>query len=284
MSSISRPLLGMSLLAAGCLACAPAHAVIQTGAFTFDAQSVHYLFYTGQDAAFFQNFVNGGTLTTFETPTLPAGVTPFSTNTYNNGTASANNFLSNTTAFNGIFYSSGGQTPGNPLNSGAAIPTIPVTLNGLAGAHSGTNVLAPTDFNGTNTVAFTGGFFSFGVQTAGGNSANTLSRIGFATNPLGSAATTPNIHVLHSNGTDTDQFLNTLGIKTKIQPGDFFAIAFDKPIIQEVEYVPGGHGTIDDVVYARDNKVAFVPEPSSWAMFIGGIGLLFLLRGRKRSV
>jgi hypothetical protein len=106
------------------------------------------------------------------------------------------------------------------------------------------------------------------------------------------AANAPNIHVLHSDGvTDQDQFLTTLGITTKIQPGDFFALAFDKPIIQEVEFVPGlapgatvGHGTIDDVVYARDNKVAFVPEPASWAMLAGGIGLLFLLRGRKRLV
>jgi hypothetical protein len=295
MHSISRPLFGLSLLTVACLASAPAQAVIQTGSFSFDNQTVHYLFYTGQDSSFFQNFVNGGTLTNFETPTLPAGVTPFSTNTYNNGTASAsnpNNFISQSAPFNGIFFSSGGQTPGNPLNSMAAIPTIPVTLDNLPGAHSGTNVLAPTDFNGTNTVAFIGGFFSFGVQTAGGNSANTLSRIGFATNPLMAAANAPNIHVLHSDGvTDQDQFLTTLGITTKIQPGDFFAIAFDKPIIQEVEFVPGlapgatvGHGTIDDVVYARDNKVAFVPEPASWAMLAGGIGLLLLLRGRKRLV
>jgi hypothetical protein len=153
------------------------------------------------------------------------------------------------------------------------------------GAHSGSNVLAPTNFNGTNDVAFTGGFFSFGVQTAGGNSANALSRIGFATNPLGTAATTPNIHVLHSDGSDTDGFLGKIGIATQVQPGDFFAIAFDKPIIQEVEYVPVGHGTIDDVVYARDNKLAFfVPEPGSWAMLACGLGLLSLLRGWRRRV
>src|SRR5690348_1253331 len=120
MSAISRPLAGLSLLAAACFAAAPAHALVQSGSFTFDTQPVHYLFYTGQDAGFFQSFASGGTLTNFET--LPSGVTPFATNTYNNGTASAsnpNNFIDPHVPFNGIFFSSGGQTPGNPLNSGA---------------------------------------------------------------------------------------------------------------------------------------------------------------------
>jgi hypothetical protein len=286
MSAIGRQLFGLPLLAAACFISAPAQAVVQSGSFDLDNQTVHYLFYTGQDASFFQSFVSGGTLTNFET--LPSGVTAFSTNTYNNGTASTsnpNNFIDPHTPLNGIFFSSGGQTPGNPLlGSMAAIGAVPVTLNGLAGAHSGTNVLAPTNFNGTNDVAFAGGFFSFGVQTAGGNSANALSRIGFATNPLGTAATTPNIHVLRSDGSDEGNFLSTIGITTKVQPGDFFAIAFDKSIIQEVEYVPVPHATIDDVVYARDGQVSFVPEPGSWAMLACGLGLLSLLRGWRRSV
>jgi hypothetical protein len=54
------------------------------------------------------------------------------------------------------------------------------------------------------------------------------------------------------------------GITFNIQPGDFVAIAFDKPIIQEVEFATApDHNTLDDVVYAGDNNLVFsaVPEP-----------------------
>ena len=54
-----------------------------------------------------------------------------------------------------------------------------------------------------------------------------------------------------------------------IQPGEFFAVAFDKPIIQEAEFaVAPDHYTLDDVVYARDNKIVFapIPEPTTWLM------------------
>jgi len=281
----SRLLTCLSFTAATCFAVAPAHAVLQTGSFSFDGQTVHYLAFVGKDPAFFQSFTSGGTLINFET--LPSGVTPFTTSNYNNGPVAANNFMSpRTQPINGIFFSSGGQTPGDPMGSAAAAPTIPVTLNGIAGAHSPTNVLAVTNFDNLpdfTDVKFSGGFQSFGVQAAGaGNSGNLLSRIGFFSNPLMSApATTPNVHLRHSDGSDASNFLadpSGLNFTTKMQGGDFFAVAFDKPIIQEIEFVPVDHGTIDDVVYARDNSIAFVPEPQTWAIFIGGALLLGLLR------
>jgi len=269
-----------SLIAVSCLTVAQGRAAVQTGSFSFDAQTVHYQFFTGKDPAFFQSFATGATLTNFETVNR---VTPFNATSYDNKVVLPVNFVPPKVAVNGIFYSGGGQTPGNPANpAGTPFNTVLVNLDGIQGAHSGTHVLAPSDFEGTE-AKFTGGFFSFGVQTANGQSANALSRIGWWTNPLMSAAaTTPNIHLLDNTGVDHGNFLvDTLGITTKVQPGDFFAIAFDKPILQEAEFVVVDHATIDDVVYARDNSVAFVPEPSSWLLLASGMGLLMVLARRK---
>jgi hypothetical protein len=273
MHVIGRSLSRMSLLAVTCLLAVQAQAATQTGSFTFDGLPVHYLVFTGNDESFFQNFKAGGTLTDFEN--VP-GVAPFQATDYTNKTVAANNFVSPIAALNGIFYSSGGQSPGNPANSNNAAPTVLVQLNGIQGAHSGSNVLAPSDF-GLTDVKFSESFFSFGVQ-----SADKFSRIGWWTNPLMStAAGTPNVHAVHSGNVDDDAFLQDLGISVGIQPGDFFAIAFDKPIIQEVEFATAkDHYTLDDVVYSRDNKVTFgvVPEPSSWMLLTAGLGLLFLRR------
>ena len=43
---------------------------------------------------------------------------------------------------------------------------------------------------------------------------------------------------------------------------------------------PVNHATIDDVVYARDNNIAFVPEPSTW--LLTGSGIALLLPGARR--
>lgn len=254
-----------------------AQAAVQTGSVLFDGQTVNYHIFTGTDEAFFQSFKAGGTLTDFENLN---GLTPFQATTYDNAPLQdPANLVSPSTPINGIFYSSGGQTPGNPT-SGMPAPTVWVQLNGIAGAHSGTHVLAPSDF-GAATVQFSNSFFSFGVPTA-----DKFSRIGWWTNPLmSSAAGTPNIHVVDSAGMNHDNFLVNSGITAGIQPGEFFALAFDQPILQEVEFaVAPDHYTLDDVVFARDNKIVFapIPEPSSWLMLVAGAALMLVRRGVVR--
>jgi PEP-CTERM motif len=278
MPAISRRQVRTSLLAVTCLLTGHAQAAVQTGSFTFDGQPVNYHIFTGTDEAFFQSFKAGGTLTDFEN--LP-GQTAYNATSYdNNPIQDPANLVSPGAPINGIFYSSGGQTPGNPT-SGMPAPTVWVNLDGIAGAHSGSHVLAPSDFSAA-TVQFSNSFFSFGVPTA-----DKFSRIGWWTNPLMStAAGTPNIHVVDSAGMDDDNILADNGIAVSIQPGEFFAVSFDKPIIQEAEFaVAPDHYTLDDVVYARDNKIVFapIPEPSTWLMLAAGVALLFVRWGLKRK-
>jgi hypothetical protein len=265
-----------SLLAVICLVVSPAHAALQTGSVLFDGKTVHYLVFSGKDEAFFQSFRRGGVLNDFEHVSDASGftsVTAFGTSDYTNKAVTSANLLPTDKALNGIFYSGGGQNPGSPAVGGSPFPTVWTELqNGLQGAHSGTHVLAPADPTGAE-LQFNG-FLSFGVPTA-----DKFSRIGFWTNPLwtpGQLPLIPNIHVVNGTGQDDDNFLVDSSINVSVQPGDFFAVAFDQPIIQEVEFVPGNHATLDDVVFARDNKVAFtvVPEPSMALLLAAGLGML----------
>jgi len=93
----------------------PAHSALQSGTVTFDNQTIHYQLFTGKDESYFQSFAAGAIVTNFETP--PAGVTPFQTNSYTNQNVGTNNFVSPKSPIGDIYYSAGGQTPGDPAKA-----------------------------------------------------------------------------------------------------------------------------------------------------------------------
>jgi len=151
-------------------------------------------------------------------------------------------------------------------------------VSALHGAHSGTNVLAPTaqgdptsplDFNGFISINFAGD--------------QPISRFGWRTNPQGGNVVFPP----HMNTFDSSNTLVNLssGIAFTASPREFVAFAFDATVIKEVELFQGGPMTVDDFTFASDNKLPFgvssVPEPSSSCLMLAAAGL-GLLVGRKR--
>jgi hypothetical protein len=235
-----------------------------TGTVTLDGNVIHYQAYSGTDPTAFQQFLNGGTLTDFENV---SGVTPLTVTAYNGTPTTAANLVDPKTAINGAFFSAGGQTPGNPANGGN--PAALANVSSLNGAHSGTNVLAPTaQGDPTNPIDFNG-FFSVNFD-----SSTPISRFGWWSNPNGGKVPfAPHINTFDSGGMLTDL---SSGISFTANPGDFVAFAFDKSVIDEVELFQTGPETLDDFVYARDNALPIggsttaTPEPVSAALLILG--------------
>jgi PEP-CTERM motif len=242
-------------------------ATVVTGTVTLDGKTLHYQAFNGTSASDSAQFLTGATLVDFENI---SGITPLAVNAYTSGTpTTAANLTDPTKSVNGAFLSAGGQTPGNPANGGT--PAALIDVSSLSGAHSGSNVLAPTaqgdptsplDFNGFISINFPGD--------------QPISRFGWWTNPQGGNVAFPP----HMNTFDASNMLVDLstGISFTASPGEFVAFAFDSSVVKEVELFQGGPMTVDDFTFARDNKLPFgnpssVPEPSSAYLLLAAAGV-----------
>jgi hypothetical protein len=261
------------LLAAGVVS--TASATVVTGTVTLNGSTIQYQAFNGTSAADFAQFQAGATLVNFDN--IP-GITPLTVNTYTSGTATtAANLTNPTQSVSGAFLSAGGQTPGNPANGGT--PAAVINVSSLNGAHSGSNVLAPTaqgdpamplDFNGFISINFA--------------SNQPISRFGWWTNPQGgNVGFAPHINTFDASNTLVD--LST-GITFTAAPGEFVAFAFSSSVIREVELFQTGPMTVDDFTFARDNSLPFggastVPEPGSVYLLLAAAGTLGLPALRK---
>jgi hypothetical protein len=261
----------------GVVVVSTALASVTTGTVTLDGNTIHYQAFSGTSVSDFQKFLTGATLVDFENI---SGITPLTVNAYTSGTpTSAANLTDPTKSVSGAFLSAGGQTPGNPANGGA--PAAIIDVSSLNGAHSGSNVLAPTaqgdpasplDFNGFISINFPGD--------------QPISRFGWWTNPQGGNVAFPP----HMNTFDASNSLVDLstGITFTASPGDFVAFAFDSSVIKEVELFQGGPMTVDDFTFARDNALPFgsssVPEPSSANLLLAAaaLGLVLLPKAIRK--
>jgi hypothetical protein len=267
----------MVLLAAG--AVSAAFATVTTGTVTLDGNVIQYQAFSGTSASDFQKFLAGATLVDFENI---SGITPLSISAYTSGTpTTAANLTDPTKSVSGAFLSAGGQTPGNPANGGT--PAAVVNVSSLNGAHSGTNVLAPTAQGDPTSPLDFGGFISINFP---GN--QPISRFGWWTNPQGGNVAFPP----HMNTFDASNSLVDLssGITFTASPRDFVAFAFSASVIKEVELFQGGPMTVDDFTFARDNTLPFggsstVPEPGSiYLLLIAAIAVtLPAISKRPRS-
>jgi hypothetical protein len=229
---------------------------------TLDGNIIHYQAFSGTSATDFQNFLTGATLVDFENI---SGITPLPVTAYTTGTpTTAANLTDPTKSVNGAFLSAGGQTPGNPAKGGT--PAAIVDVSALNGAHSGTNVLAPTAQGDPALPLDFGGFISINFA-----SNEPISRFGWWTNPQGGTVAFPP----HMNTFDAGNNLIDLssGITFTASPGDFVAFALDASVIKEVELFQGAPMTVDDFTFASDNKLPFggsssVPEPGSASLLL----------------
>jgi hypothetical protein len=233
-----------------------AFATVTTGTVTLDGNIIHYQAFHGTSATDFQTFLVGATLVDFENI---SGITPLPISAYTIGTpTTAANLTDPTKSVSGAFLSAGGQTPGNPANGGT--PAALVNVSSLNGAHSGSNVLAPTAQGDPTSPLDFGGFISINFP---GN--QPISRFGWWTNPQGGNVAFPP----HINTFDASNMLVDLssGISFTASPGEFVAFAFDASVIKEVELFQAAPMTVDDFTFARDNALPFgtssVPEPGS---------------------
>ena len=143
-------------------------------------------------------------------------------------------------------------------------------MSSLNGAHSGSNVLAPTAQGDPASPLDFGGFISINFPGA-----QPISRFGWWTNPQGGNVAFPP----HMNTFDASDSLVDLssGITFTALPGDFVAFAFDSSVIKEVELFQGGPMTVDDFTFARDNTLPFgtssVPEPGSAYLLLAAAAL-----------
>lgn len=264
------------LLAAGLAT--TALATTTTGTVTLDGNTINYQAFHGTSATDFAQFLAGATLVDFENI---SGITPLAVTAYTTGTpTTAANLTDPTKSVNGAFLSAGGQTPGNPANGGA--PAAVINVSALNGAHSGTNVLAPTAQGDPTSPLDFGGFISINFA---GNAP--ISRFGWWTNPQGGNVAFPP----HMNTFDASNSLVDLssGITFTASPGEFVAFAFDKSVIKEVELFQGGPMTVDDFTFASDNKLPFgasstVPEPSGYYLMLGAavFGLVIARKAIRR--
>jgi len=253
-----------------------ATAAIVTGTVTFNGNVIQYQAFNGTDPAAFTAFLAGAQLTDFETV---GGVTPLAVTSYVSTPTTAANLIDAKVAINGAFFSAGGQTPGNPANGGA--PGVLVDVSALNGAHSGKNVLGPTAQGDPDTPLDFNGFISINFPLA-----QPISRFGWWTNPQGGNVNfAPHLNALDSGGNLVDL---SAGISFKASPGEFVAFAFSQSVLNEVELFQTGPMTVDDFVYARDNKLPFgttvVPEPGSWVLLALGGSSLTIARIRPGSV
>jgi hypothetical protein len=246
-----------------------ASAAVVTGTVTLNGSVIQYQAFNGTSASDFAQFMTGATLVNFENI---AGITPLTVTAYTSGTAtSAANLTNPTQSVSGAFLSAGGQTPGNPANGGT--PAAVINVSSLGGAHSGTNVLAPTaqgdpamplDFNGFISINFA--------------SNQPISRFGWWTNPQGgNVAFAPHINTFDASNSLVD--LST-GITFTAARGEFVAFAFNSSVIRSVELFQTGPMTVDDFTFARDNALPFggastVPEPSSAYLLLAAAALGF---------
>jgi hypothetical protein len=255
------------VLLLGAAVVSTALATVTSGTVTLDGNIIHYQAFSGTSATDFQQFLTGATLVNFEN--IP-GITPLVVNAYTTGTpTTAANLTDPKASVNGAFLSAGGQTPGNPANGGT--PAAVINVSSLNGAHSGSNVLAPTAQGDPDSPLDFGGFISINFA---GNSP--ISRFGWWTNPQGgNVAFPPHINTFDASNTLTDL---SSGITFTASPGDFVAFAFDKSVIKEVELFQGGKMTVDDFTFASDNALPFgasssVPEPSSASLMLAAAAL-----------
>jgi hypothetical protein len=253
-----------------------ATAAIVTGTVTFNGNVIQYQAFNGTDPAAFTAFLAGAQLTDFETV---GGVTPLAVTSYVSTPTTAANLIDAKVAINGAFFSAGGQTPGNPANGGA--PGVLVDVSALNGAHSGKNVLGPTAQGDPDTPLDFNGFISINFPLA-----QPISRFGWWTNPQGGNVNfAPHLNAIDSGGNLVDL---SAGISFKASPGEFVAFAFSQSVLNEVELFQTGPMTVDDFVYARDNKLPFgttvVPEPGSWILLALGVSALAIARMRPGSV
>ncbi len=250
----------------GAAAVSTALATITTGTVTLDGNTIHYQAFNGTSATDFQKFLTGATLVDFENI---SGITPLAVSAYTSGTpTTAANLTDPTKSVSGAFLSAGGQTPGNPANGGS--PAAVIDVSSLNGAHSGSNVLAPTAQGDPASPLDFGGFISINFPGA-----QPISRFGWWTNPQGGNVAFPP----HMNTFDASNSLVDLssGITFTALPGDFVAFAFDSSVIKEVELFQGGPMTVDDFTFARDNTLPFgtssVPEPGSAYLLLAAAAL-----------
>jgi hypothetical protein len=261
------------LLAAGVVS--TASATVVTGTVTFNGSTIQYQAFNGTSAADYAQFLAGATLVNFDN--IP-GVTPLTVNTYANGTATtAANLTNPTQSVSGAFLSAGGQTPGNPANGGT--PAAVINVSSLNGAHSGSDVLAPTTQGDPAMPLDLNGFIS--INFAGNQP---ISRFGWWTNPQGgNVAFAPHINTFDASNSLVD--LST-GITFTAAPGEFVAFAFSSSVIREVELFQTGPMTVDDFTFAQDNALPFggssaVPEPGSVYLLLAAASALGLPALRK---
>lgn len=253
-----------------------ATAGLVSGTVTFDGNVIQYQAYNGTDPTAFAAFLAGAQLTDFES--VPS-VTPLAVASYTGSPVAAANLIDAKIAINGAFFSAGGQTPGNPANGGA--PGVLVDVSALNGAHSGKNVLGPTAQGDPATPLDFNGFISINFQLA-----EPISRFGWWTNPQGGNVNfAPHLNAIDSGGNLVDL---SATISFTASPGEFVAFAFSQSVLNEVELFQTGPMTVDDFVYARDNKLPFgttttVPEPGSWAFLALGISSLSIARVRPKT-
>jgi len=262
----------------GAVVVSTAWATLATGTVTLNGNTIQYQAFSGNSATDFQQFLTGATLVNFESI---SGITPLTVNAYTSGTpTTAANLTNPTQSVSGAFLSAGGQTPGNPANGGS--PAAVINVSSLNGAHSGTNVLAPTAQGDPTSPLEFSGFIS--INFAGDQP---ISRFGWWTNPQGGNVTFPP----HINTFDASNSLVDLssGISFTATRGDFVAFAFSSSVIKEVELFQGGPMTVDDFTFARDNALPFggassVPEPGSAYLLLAAaaIGLPAILKAIRK--
>jgi len=241
----------------GAVTVSTALATVVTGTVTLNGNTIQYQAFNGTSAADFTQFLAGATLVNFESI---SGITPLTVNAYTTGTPTTPANLTNPTqSVSGAFLSAGGQTPGNPANGGS--PAAVINVSSLNGAHSGTNVLAPTAQGDPASPLDFNGFISINFAAD-----QPISRFGWWTNPQGgNVAFAPHINTFDASNTLVDL---SSGITFTAPAGSFVAFAFNSSVIKEVELFQGGPMTVDDFTFARDNALPFggastVPEPSS---------------------
>jgi hypothetical protein len=272
---------------AGLMSCVSSVAKAGTvsGSFLFDGSPLNYVFFSGNSEAVFNNFRTGGTLVDFENV---AGTVPLTVTSLTQTPTAANNRPDPRVAINGAFFSTGGQSPGDPAGGGSPFSAVLVRPQGIAGVgpHSGQNVLGTSQTADETAWYPDQGFFSVGFDAT--NDPNAVrSRVGWWTHSEIFAL--PTIHLRDSAG--NNEQLSSNFVNFTANAGDFVFFAFDRPVIQEIEWAVMRTPVaflIDDFVHARDNALAFgqtgggtdVSEPAT-ASLLGVAALLMLGAVRK---